>query len=84
MTVQIVRRGEGMKKFLVLLVLLFVGSVVSAKQHVEYHRYNFSLNVASDAKADLEKLISQGYKIVSFSLDYSQKCMVVVYDDMEE
>lgn len=72
-----------MKRFLILLVLLLVGSVVSAKQHVEYYRYNFSFNVASDAKADLEKLISQGFKIISFSLDYSQKCMVVVYDDKE-
>ena len=73
-----------MKKILIMLVLLLVGSVVSAKQCVEYYRYIVSFNVASDAKADLEKLISQGFKIVSFSLDYSQKCMVVVYDDMKE
>ena len=73
-----------MKRLLILLVLLLVGSVVSAKQCVEYYRYNFSFNVANDAKADLGKLISQGFKIISFSLDYSQKCMVVVYDDMKE
>ena len=29
-----------MKRFLILLVLLLVGSVVSAKQCVEYYRYN--------------------------------------------
>ena len=73
-----------MKRFLILLVLLLVGSVVSAKQYVEYYRYNFSFNVASDAKSDLEKIIFNGFKIISFSLDYSQKCMVVVYDDMKE
>lgn len=73
-----------MKKFLILLVLLLVGSVVSAKQCVEYYRYNLSWNVASDAKTDLENLISKGFKIISFSLDYSQKCMLIVYDDMEE
>ena len=72
-----------MKRFLIMLVLLLVGSVVSAKQRVKYYRYNFSFNVASDAKADLEKLISQGFKVISFSLDYGQKCMVVVYDDQE-
>jgi len=73
-----------MKKTLVLLALLLVGSVASAKQCVVYYRYNISFNVASDAKADLDKLISQGLKIISFSLDYSQKCMIVVYDDMKE
>ncbi|MBP5422698.1 MAG: hypothetical protein J6Y78_09690 [Paludibacteraceae bacterium] len=73
-----------MKKLLTMLVLLLVGSVVSAKQCVEYYRYNLSLNVANAAKADLESLISRGFKIVSFSLDYSQKCMVVVYDDMKK
>ena len=73
-----------MKRFLILLVLLLVGSVVSARQHVEYYRYNFSFNVASDAKDNLEALIDKGYKIISFSLDYSQKCMIVVYDDMKE
>jgi hypothetical protein len=73
-----------MKKLLTMLILLLVGFVVSAKQCVEYYRYNLSFNVASDAKADLESLISKGFKIVSFSLDYSQKCMVVVYDDMKE
>lgn len=73
-----------MKRFLILLVLLLIGSVVSAKQYVEYYRYNLSWNVASDAKADLDRLISQGFKIISFSLDYEQKCMIVVYDDMKE
>ena len=71
-----------MKKLLTMLLLLLVASVVSARQRVEYYRYNFSFNVAKDAEADLNKLISRGFKIVSFSLDYSQKCMVVVYDDM--
>ena len=73
-----------MKRFLIMLALLLVGSVVSAKQCVEYYRYNFSLNVASSAKKDLDNLISQGYKIISFSLDYQQSCMIVVYDDMKE
>lgn len=73
-----------MKRFLILLVLLLVGSVVSAKQCVEYYRYNFVWNVASSAKTDLENLISKGFKIISFSLDYQQACMIVVYDDMKE
>ena len=42
------------------------------------------LILASFLMAVNEKLISNGFKIVSFSLDYSQKCMVVVYDDMRE
>ncbi len=73
-----------MKKLFIMLALLLVGSVMSAKQCTVYYRYDFSFNVASSAKADLDKLISQGFKIVSFSLDYSQKCMLVVYDDMKE
>lgn len=73
-----------MKKLLILLALLLVGSVVSAKQRVEYYRYNLSFNVANSAKKDLENLISQGFKIISFSLDYEQSCMIVVYDDMKE
>lgn len=73
-----------MKKLLILLMLLVVGSIASAKQKVEYYRYNLSWNVASDAKTDLENLISKGFKIISFSLDYSQKCMLIVYDDMKE
>lgn len=62
--------------------MLLAGSVVSAKQCVSYYRYNLSFNVASDAKATLDNLISKGFKIISFSLDYGQKCMLVVYDDM--
>lgn len=73
-----------MKKIIALLSLLLVGSVMSAKQKVEYYRYNLSFNVASAAKTDLESLISKGYVIISFSLDYEQKCMVVVYDDKEK
>ncbi len=73
-----------MKKLFIMLVLLLVGFVMSAKQYVEYYRYNFSFNVADSAKCDLDKIISQGYKIISFSLDYSQKCMIVVFDDMTE
>ena len=73
-----------MKKIILMLGLFLFGSVLSAKQYVEYYRYNFSFNVASDAKDNLDALISQGNKIVSFSLDYSQKCMIVVYDDMKE
>ena len=73
-----------MKKIILILGMLLVGFVMSAKQCVEYYRYNFSFNVASDAKSDLEELILKGYKIISFSLDYQQKCMVVVYDDMKE
>lgn len=71
-----------MKRFLIVLALLLVGSVVSAKQCVVYYRYNFALNVASSAKKDLDNLISQGFKIIS--LDLEQLCMIVVYDDMKE
>ena len=72
-----------MKKILLILSLVLMGSVMSARQRVEYYRYNFSFNVASDAKDNLEALIDKGYKIISFSLDYSQKCMIVIYDDMK-
>jgi hypothetical protein len=64
-----------MKKILLILSLVLMGSVISARQYVEYYRYNFSFNVASDAKDDLETLIKKGFKIISFSLDYSQKCI---------
>ena len=70
-----------MKKILMIIVAVFCTSTLSAKQCVEFYRYNFSLNVAESATKDLEKLISFGNKIISFSLDYQQKCMVVVYDD---
>lgn len=72
-----------MKKILIMLVLLFASFAVSAKQHVEYYRYNFSFDVADAAKKDLQGLISEGYEIRSFSLDYAQKCMIVVYEDMK-
>lgn len=55
--------------------------MATAKQHIKYFRYNLCFNVAEKAKCDLENLINQGNKIVSFSLDYQQKCMVVCYDD---
>lgn len=71
-----------MKKLLIMLTLLSVSAVVSAKQYVDYYTYNyFTLSVIKDIKADLDKLISQGYKIISFSFDSSIHAMVVVYDD---
>lgn len=70
-----------MKKILAIMVAVLCMSTLSAKQCVKYFRYNFSLNVAESASTDLESLIRSGNKIVSFSLDYQQKCMVVVYDD---
>ena len=73
-----------MRKIILILGMLLVGSVMSAKQYVEYYRYNFSFNVASSAKSDLEALISKGYRIIGFSLDYQQSCMIVVYDDKEK
>lgn len=73
-----------MRKIILVLGMLLAGSVMSAKQCVVYYRHNFSFNVASSAKSDLEALISQGYKIIGFSLDYRQECMIVVYDDMKE
>lgn len=72
-----------MKKIFAVIVAALCMSTISAKQVVKYYRYNLSLNVASDAQKDLEKLIASGNKIVSFSLDYQQKCMLVVYDDGE-
>lgn len=70
-----------MKKIFAIIVAALCMSALSAKQYVKYYRYNLSINVAESASKDLEKLISSGNKIVSFSLDYQQKCMVVVYDD---
>ena len=70
-----------MKKIIAVVAAIFCMSTLSAKQYVKYFRYNLSLNVAKSASSDLEKLISSGNKIVSFSLDYKQSCMVVVYDD---
>lgn len=70
-----------MRKLLIILVLLFTCFAISAKQYVTYYRYNFSIDVATSAKKDLQKLISEGYEIRSFSLDYTQRCMLVVYED---
>lgn len=70
-----------MKKIIAVMVAAFCMSTLSAKQCVKYLRYNFSLNVAQSTSSDLEKFISSGNKIISFSLDYKKKCMVVVYDD---
>lgn len=70
-----------MKKILAVMVAILCMSTLSAKQCVKYYRYNFSINVAESASTDLERLIRSGNKIVSFSLDYHQRCMVVVYDD---
>lgn len=70
-----------MKKILAVMVAILCMSTLSAKQCVEYYRYNFSFDVAASASNDLKGLISSGNKIISFSLDYQQKCMIVVYDD---
>lgn len=72
-----------MKKLLITLALLSASAVASAKQHVACYRYAyFSVGIADRATADLDKLISQGYKIVSFSLNFDVKYMIVIYDDM--
>ena len=70
-----------MKKLFATLLIMFTVSFCFAKQRCEYYRYNFSINVASDAKKTLDELISKGKKIISFSLDYQQKCMVVVFEE---
>lgn len=70
-----------MKKILILLALMSLPFMATAKQNVKCFRYNFCLNVAEKAKCDLENIINQGNKIVSFSLDYKQKAMIVCYDD---
>lgn len=70
-----------MRKLLIILVLLFASFAVSAKQYVKYYKYNLFINIAMNAKKDLQELISEGYVIRSFSLDYSQSCMLVVYED---
>lgn len=72
-----------MKKILLILALMSIPFFATAKQKVKYFRYEFCFNVAEKAKCDLESLINQGYKIVSFSLDYQQKCMTVCYDERE-
>ena len=70
-----------MKKILILLALISIPFMATAKQQVRYFRYHFCLNVAEKAKCDLEDIINKGNKIVSFSLDYKQMCMIVCYDD---
>lgn len=71
-----------MKKLLIMLALLSASAVVSAKQYVEYYRYTyFTLDIAGKIKADLDKLISNGYKITSICFDSKIKCMFVVYED---
>lgn len=70
-----------MKKILAVMVAILCMSTLSAKQCVKYYRYNLSINVAKSASKELERLINSRNKIVSFSLDYQQKCMLVVYDD---
>ena len=70
-----------MKKILILLVLMSIPFIATAKQNVKYFSYKFCFNINEKAKCDLESLINQGNKIVSFSLDYHLKAMVVCYDD---
>ncbi len=70
-----------MKKILIFLALMSIPFMATAKQHVKYFRYNFCLNVAEKAKCDLENLINQGNKIVSFSINYQVNHMIVCYDD---
>lgn len=72
-----------MKKLFLVIGMMFLSCVMFAQQKVVYFRYNFSMNVAKSAKDDLENLISKGYKIIGFSLDYQQSAMIVVYDDKE-
>lgn len=72
-----------MKKLFLAIGMIFLSSVMFAQQKVEYFRYVLCPNVASAAKDDLEELISKGYKIIGFSLDYQQRTMIVVYDDKE-
>lgn len=74
-----------MKRFLILLALLLAGSVISARQYVKCYRYNVQyVDVAEKATADLEKLISQGFRIIYFSIDCRFGRMVVVYNDMKD
>lgn len=70
-----------MKKIILLLMFTLVSNFLQAKQIVEYYRYYMTVNVALSASNDLKTLIEKGYRIISFSLDYSQKTMIVVYDD---
>ena len=70
-----------MKKLFLVIGMMFLSCVMFAQQKVEYFRYILCPNVASSAKGDLENLISKGYKIIGFSLDYQQKTMIVVYED---
>ena len=69
-----------MKKIMLVLLFTLVANCIQAKQQVEYYRYWVCMNVAEAASDDLKELIKKGYKIISFSLDYSQKTMIVVYE----
>jgi len=73
-----------MKKLLIVLALLSASTMISAKQYVEYYRYSyFTTDIADKIKADLDKLISSGYRITSICFASRIKCMLVVYEDME-
>ena len=69
-----------MKKLILVLTMMLLSSTIFAKQKVEYFRYT-CVNVARACKDDLDALIDKGYKIISFSLYYGCRCMVVVYEE---
>ena len=77
-----------MKRLLIMLALLLVGSIVSAKQFtvqfkpVRHSYYGWGEKIDKQINAYLDK----GYKIVSMIpvVDYSRTIyIVVVFDDME-
>ena len=70
-----------MKKLFAVLTILFCTSCIFAKQYVTYKRYIATLNVAKSCSDDVQTLIDAGYRIVSVSLDYQQKCAIIVYED---
>lgn len=46
-----------MKRIVILLILVLIGVVASAKQYVQYFRYNFSFRVAKYALTDVIEAI---------------------------
>ena len=78
-----------MKRFLIMLALLLVGSVVSAKQFtvqfepIRHSYYNWGERIDEQINAYLDK----GYKIVSMIPVLNKSgtiFIVVVFDNMEE
>lgn len=68
-----------MKKLLIILGLISIGSAAFAKQYVKNGIY--TVNATKKLAEDCRSLISQGYHIDSVTLDTKQGRYILIYSD---